>query len=170
MSAIPAKARLEFDPPSVTVPVNQKAELRLMLVGRTWTKAARRRPCGNAMLGPDVAYSIAQPDAVRFDPPVIDRPEPATPPFQVSGSIPMLSAANAKVEVVDNVAKKLRIVPSAASPLAAGQPVALKVEQQVGDDLPSPSGRGAGGEGWKEVRPDAVTWSGTELGGLDAAD
>ena len=49
--------------------------------------------------------------------------------------------------VVDAAAKKLRITPSAASPLAAGQSSALIVEQQVGDS-----------EGWKEVSPDKVAW------------
>ncbi len=141
----PAKARLAFDPPSVSVPVNQKADLRLMLEADL-DDGGKKEHARAAMLGPDVAYYIAQPDAVRLSPPVVTGLKPAAP-FQVSASIPVLPAANAKVEVVAAVAKKLRVTPSSASPLAAGQTVALAVEENVGD-----------GDVWKEVRPDAVNW------------
>jgi hypothetical protein len=141
----PAKARLAFDPPSVTVPVNQRADLRLMLEAEL-DDGGKKETLRAEMLGPDVAYNIAQPEAVRFNPPMLTGLKPAAQ-FLVSGSIPVLPPASAKVQVVDAAAKKLRITPSAASPLATGQQVALIVEQQAGDS-----------EGWKEVRPDAVEW------------
>jgi hypothetical protein len=141
----PANARLTFDPPSVTVPVDQKADLRLMLEAEL-DDGGKKEHARAAMVGPDVAYYIAQPDAVRLSPPVVTGLKPAAP-FQVSASIPVLPPANAKVEVVAVVAKKLRVTPSVASPLAAGQNVALAVEEQVGD-----------ADAWKEVRPDAVNW------------
>ena len=148
----PTKARLVFDPPSVTVPVNEKAALRLILEADLEEASPGRKPAGKetlraALVGPNVGYYIAQPNAVRFNPPELTGLAPAAP-FQVSGSMFTLRPASAKVEVVDAAAKAVRITPSAASPLAAGQQVSLTVEQQVGDS----------GD-WQEVRPDAVGWT-----------
>jgi len=100
------------------VPVDQKADLRLMLEAEL-DDGGKKEHARAAMVGPDVAYYIAQPDAVRLSPPVVTGLKPAAP-FQVSASIPVLPPANAKVEVVAVVAKKLRVTPSVASPLAAG--------------------------------------------------
>jgi hypothetical protein len=142
----PARARVRFDPLRLTVVVNQKAALTLVLEaeldegGKTQVQRAE-------LLGPNVSYYIAQPDSVRYNPPILTGLAAAAP-FRVSGSIPVLPAANADVEVVDAAAKVLRVVPSAPSPLAAGQQAALTVEQQAGD-----SGT------WQEVRPDAVAWN-----------
>ena len=95
---------------------------------------------------------------MRFYPPILTGLQ-AAPPFDISGSIPVLSRpATAKVEVVDAQPKALRITPSAASPLAPGQTVALTVEQQVGDS-----------DAWQEVRPDAVEWNVPPQVILDAA-
>ena len=152
----PAKMKLAFDPASVRVLVNQKAAMPLFLLEMEegGTKEKQRAE----LAGQGVGYYVEKPQAVRFHPPILTGLSPATP-FDISGSIPVLRPALAKVEVVDAPSKALRISPSAASPLAPGQPVALTVEQQVGDDSPSPSGRGAGSEGWQEVRPDAVNWN-----------
>lgn len=141
----PAKAKLVFDPPVVRVPVNQKAALRLMLEAELG-EGNKREIQRAEVLGQGVAYYVAQPQAVRYYPPVLTGLSPA-PAFNISGSIPVLQPATAKVEVVDAEAKALQIVPSAASPLAAGQPVALTVQQQVGES-----------DAWQEVRPDAVRW------------
>jgi hypothetical protein len=141
----PARAKLVFDPPSVTVPVSEKADLRLMLEAEL-DEGGKKENLKAAMLGPDVAYSIGQPDAVRMNPPTVTGLKPAAA-FPVRGQIPILPPAKATVEVVDAAAKKLRITPSAASPLAAGQSSALIVEQQVGDT-----------DVWKEVSPEKVTW------------
>ncbi len=141
----PAKAKLVFDPPSVTVPVNEKADMRLMLEAEL-DEGGKKENLKAPMLGPDVAYSIAQPDAMRLNPPTVTGLKPAAA-FAVRGQIPILPPANATVTVVDGAAKKLRITPTAASPLAAGQTSALIVEQQVGD-----------ADGWKEVSPDKVAW------------
>jgi hypothetical protein len=141
----PAKAKLVFDPPSVTVPVNEKADLKLTLEAEL-DEGGKKETLRAAMLGPDVAYSIAQPDAVRMNPPTVTGLKPAAA-FAVRGQIPILAPANATVAVVDSAAKKLRITPTAVSPLAAGQSSALIVEQQVGD-----------ADVWKEVSPDKVTW------------
>ncbi len=146
----PAKARLVFDPPSVTVPVNQKADLRLMLEAELDDgkgNGGKKENARAAVLGPNVAYYIAQPDAVRLNPPVLTGLN-AAPPFQISGKMPVLAAANAKVEVVAAAATKLRVVPWSSSSPADGETWALAVEQQVGDT----------GD-WKEIRPDAVTWT-----------
>jgi hypothetical protein len=141
----PAKAKLLFDPANARLTVNQRAALPLWLVEMEddGKKEKQRAP----MLGQGVAYYVAQPQAVRLYPPSLTGLQPA-PPFEIQASIPVLpAAATAKVEVVAAESKALRITSSAASPLAAGQAVALKVEQQVGDS------------DWQEVRPDAVTWS-----------
>ena len=142
----PARAKVLFDPASVRVPVNQKADLQLFLVemdadGKTEKQRA-------ALVGPGVGYYIAQPDAVRYYPPVLSGVK-AAPTFDISGSIPILLSrpATAKVEVVEAESKALRITATGVSPLAAGQTVALKVEQQIGDS-----------DAWQEVRPDAVGW------------
>jgi hypothetical protein len=141
----PAKAKLVFDPPSVIVPVNEKADLKLMLEAEL-DENGKKENLRAAVLGPDVAYSIGQPDAVRLNPPTVTGLKPAAA-FSVRGQIPILAPANATVEVVDTAAKKLRITPSAAPWLAAGQSSVLTVEQQVGDT-----------DVWKEVSPDKVTW------------
>ena len=99
------------------------------------------------LLGQGVGYYVAQPQAVRFYPPILTGLQAATP-FDIIGSIPVLRPATAKVEVVDAESKALRITPTAASPLAPGQTVALTVEQQVGES-----------DAWQEVRPDAVNWN-----------
>ena len=142
----PAKAKLLFDPASVRVPVNQKAALPLFLV--EMEADGKKEKQRAELLGQGVGYYVAQPQAVRFYPPILTGLSPAAP-FDISGSIPVLSRpATAKVEVVDAESKALRITPSAASPLAPGQSVALTVEQQVGDS-----------DAWQEVRPDAVNWN-----------
>ena len=115
----PAKAKLVFDPPSVTVPVNEKADLRLMLEGEL-DEGGKKEKLRAPMIGPDVAYAIAQPDAVRLNPPTVTGLKPAAA-FPVRGQIPILPPANATVTVVDDAAKRLRITPTAASPLAAGR-------------------------------------------------
>ena len=148
----PAKAKLVFDPPTVRVPVNQKAALRLMLEAELEAGGKKERGTHEVgrraeLLGQGVGYYVAQPQAVRFYPPILTGLQAATP-FDISGSwFPAFRPATAKVEVVDAESKALRITPTAASPLAPGQAVALKVEQQVGES-----------EAWQEVRPDAVDW------------
>ena len=118
----PIKARLVFEPPSVTVPVNQKAELRLTLEAEL-DDGGKKENVRAPMQGPDVAYYIAQPDAVRLNPPIVVGLKPAAP-FQVSASVPVLPPAQAKVEVVAAAGTKLRVAPTAPSPLAPGQTVA----------------------------------------------
>ncbi len=141
----PAKAKLVFDPANLRVLVNQRALLPLYLVEMEADGKKERQRA--ELIGQGVAYYVAQPQAVRFYPPVLTGLSPA-PPFDISGSIPVLSQpATAKVEVVDAQAKAVRITPSAASPLAPGQTVSLSVEQQVGNS-----------DTWQEVRPDAVSW------------
>ncbi len=142
----PARMKLAFDPAAVRVPVNEKALLPLYLV--EMEADGKKEKERAELLGQGVGYYIAKPQAVRFNPPVLTGLSPE-PSFDVIGSwMPVLRPATAKVEVVDAESKALRINPSAASPLAAGQPVTLMVEQQVGDS-----------DAWQEVRPDAVTWT-----------
>ena len=142
----PAMAKLLFDPAAARVLVNQKATLPLYLV--EMEADGKKEKQRAELIGQGVGYYIAQPLAVRFYPPILTGLKAATP-FDISGSIPVLSRpATAKVEVVDAESKALRIRSSADSPLAPGQAVALTVEQQVGDS-----------EAWQEVRPDAVTWN-----------
>jgi hypothetical protein len=141
----PARAQLVFDPASLRVPVNENAALRLFLVEMEADGKKERQRA--ELLGQGVGYYIARPLAVRFYPPMITGIE-ATPPFDVRGSIPLLRPATVKLEVISTDAKTLRINPTAASPLAAGQSVSLSVEQQVGDSV-----------AWQEVRPDAVSWN-----------
>ncbi|MGO9109380.1 MAG: Ig domain-containing protein [Thermoguttaceae bacterium] len=142
----PAKAKLVFDPASVRVLVNQKAALPLFLV--EMEADGKKEKQRAELLGQGVGYYVAQPLAVRFYPPILTGLS-AADPFDISGSIPVLSRpATAKVEVVDAESKALRITPSAASPLAPGQSVALTVEQQVGES-----------DAWQEIRPDAVNWN-----------
>ena len=101
------------------------------------------------MVGPGVSYSVAQPEAVTWNPPVLVGRSPA-PPFEMSASYyPHLTRpASAKIEVLDPAGPSaLRVVPAEAD-LVPGQIVALKVEAQwPGDDA------------WREVQPDAVRWS-----------
>jgi len=141
----PSKAKLLFDPASARVPVNQKAALPLFLV--EMEADGKKEKQRAQLLGQGVGYYVARPQAVRFYPPVLTGLEP-TSPFDICGSIPVLRVATARVEVVAAESKALRITPSAASPVAPGQTVALTVEQQVGDS-----------NAWQEVRPDAVTWN-----------
>ena len=143
----PAVAKLIFDPASARVVVNQKAALPLFLVEMEPDGKKERQRA--ELVGQGVGYYFEKPGAVSFFPPIITGREP-TPPFDVTGSIPILMSrpAKAKVEVVAAETKALQIVPSAASPLAPGQTVALTVQQQAGDS-----------EAWEEVRPDAVDWT-----------
>ncbi len=142
----PARAKMLFDPASVRVPVNEKALLRLFLVEMEADGVKEKQRA--ELLGPGVGYYVAQPQAVRYYPPILTGLATAAP-FDVIGSIPvLLRPATAKVEVVEAEAKALRIRPSADSPLAPGQSIALAVEEQVGDS-----------DAWQEVRPDAVDWS-----------
>jgi hypothetical protein len=139
----PGKMRLVFDPATLQVPVNQQAALNLYLEN---TEAGKtdRVPIEAASIG----FYVAQPEAVRFTPPVVTGLVP-TKPFDITASIPVLSRpATAKVEVVAAETKGLRIMPSAQPPLAPGQSISLLVEQQVADNGP-----------WQEVRPDAVSWN-----------
>ena len=93
--------------------------------------------------------AIAQPDAVRWSPPMLLGLRAAKPFALTAGYAPYLkSTATARVEVLaaaDPAA--LRVVPSTVS-WAAGQTVSLAVEQQL-----------PGSQQWKEVRPDAVSWT-----------
>jgi hypothetical protein len=142
----PAKARLVFDPASARLTINEKTLLPLYLVEMEddGTKEKQRAE----MQGQGIAYQIAQPAAVEFHAPVLTGVSAAAP-FEITGSIPVLtSKATAKVEVVDAKPKALRITPSPTTPLAPGQSLALKVEQQAGDS-----------DAWEEVRPDAVKWT-----------
>ena len=150
----PAKVKLVFDPANVRVLVNQKVALPLFLV--EMEADGKKEQQRAELVGQGVGYYVAQPKAVRFYPPILTGLE-AAPPFDIIGSIPVLSRpATAKVEVVDAQSKALRITPSAASPLAPGQTVALTVEQQVGDS-----------DAWQEVRPDAVQWERAAPSDLD---
>ena len=102
------------------------------------------------MEGPGIAYAIAQPDAVRWSPPTLLGLLAAKPFALTAGYAPyMKSMATAQVEVLAAVDPAgLRVVPSTTPPLAPGQTVSLAVEQQL-----------PGSEQWKEVRPDAVSWT-----------
>lgn len=142
----PARAKLLFEPASVRVPVNEKASLRLFLEAER-DEGGKKVIEKAELLGPGVGYYVAQPQAVRFYPPILTGLSPANP-FDICGSIPVLRPVTAKVEVVDAESKVLRVTPSAASPLAPGQSVALMVEQQVGES-----------DAWQEVRPQAVNWN-----------
>ena len=125
----PAVAKLIFDPASARVVVNQKAALPLYLVEMQADGKKKGQPA--ELIGQGVGYYFEKPGAVSFYPPIITGREP-TPPFDVTGTIPILSQpAKAKVGVVAAETKALQIVPSAASPLAPGQTVALAVQQQV---------------------------------------
>ena len=141
----PAKACLVFDPAAARLAVHEQAALPLFLEVQDGTKTQRA-----AMEGPGIAYAIGQPDAVRWSPPLLLGLLAAKPFPLTAGYSPYLkSTATAQVEVVaaaDPAA--LRVVPSTASSLAPGQSVSLAVEQQL-----------PGSEQWKEVRPDAVSWT-----------
>ena len=126
----PAKAKLVFDPASVRVPVNQKARLPLYLV--EMEADGKKEKQRAELLGQGVGYYVAQPQAVRFYPPILTGLKRRRRSISADRS-PCCRPATAKVEVVDAESKALRITPSAASPLAPGQSVALTVEQQVGD-------------------------------------
>ena len=76
--------------PASRVPVNQKADLRLMLEAELddgGKKDTRGRPKCSGRAWPTTSPSR---DAVRLNPPVLTGLNPA-PPFQVSGSIPVLA-------------------------------------------------------------------------------
>lgn len=140
----PAKARIAFEPDSVQLAIDEVVPMRLYLEGLHNEEIQRAE-----MVGPGVSYSLQQPEAVGWHPPVLVGRNPA-PPFEMSASyLPYLTRpAAAKVEVLDPATPTaLRIVPAEAS-LAPGQSVALKVEAQWPGD-----------EAWREVRPDAVAWS-----------
>jgi hypothetical protein len=140
----PARARLVFDPDTACLAVHEQAALPLFLEVQDGAKTQRA-----AMEGPGIAYCVARPDAVRWSPPTLLRLL-ATQPFALTaGYAPYLkSTATARVEVLAAAAPAaLRVVPSTAS-LAPGQTVSLAVQQQL-----------PGSEQWKEVRPDAVSWT-----------
>jgi hypothetical protein len=143
----PAKARLVFHPDNARVAVNEKTSLELILEAER-DEGGKKIVEGAPMQGQGVSYFVAQPQAARYYPPTLTGLSPASP-FEISASVPVIvGEGKAKVEVVAAQPKALRITPSSASPLAAGQPVALTVEQQAGEsDL------------WQEVRPDAVKWT-----------
>jgi len=139
----PAKARLVFEPAAVRIAVDETAALRLYLEGLHDEKVERAE-----MSGPGVGYSLQQPEAVVWRPPVLVG-RVAAEPFELAATyLPYLARpAAAKIEVVaPESPSEMRITPAAAS-LAAGQSVSLKVEAQW-----------PGLEGWREVRPDAVAW------------
>ncbi len=140
----PAKARLVFDPDAVHLTVHEQAALPLFLVVQDGKKPARA-----PMEGPGIAYSVGQPDAVDWSPPLLTGLAAAKPFPLVAGYAPYLkSTATARVEVLPAAEPAgLRVVPSTAS-LAPGQTVSLAVEQQL-----------PGSEQWKEVRPDTVNWT-----------
>jgi hypothetical protein len=139
----PARAKLVFDPASIRIPINTKAALPLYLVEM---EADGKKEKQRAELQGTAAYLVGQPQAVRFHPPEITGLLPS-PPFDIAGSIKVLPPAMAKVEVVAAEPKALRVTPD-ATPLAPGQVIALKVEEQAGDS-----------DAWQEVRPDAVKWN-----------
>ncbi len=140
----PGKARIVFEPDSARLAIDEAAPVRLYLEGLHNDEIQRAE-----MVGPGVSYSLEQPDAVDWRPPVLVGQSPAAP-FEMSASyLPHLTRpASAKIEVLDPAAPSaLRVVPIEVS-LAPGQLVALKVEAQwPGDDA------------WREVQPDAVAWS-----------
>ena len=75
-------------------------------------------------------------------------PPPSRSPLTAGYAPYLKSTATAQVEVLPAAEPAgLRVVPSTAS-LAAGQTVSLAVQQQL-----------PGSEQWKEVRPDAVSWT-----------
>jgi hypothetical protein len=140
----PAKARIVFEPASAQLAIYEAASIRLYLEGLHNNEIRRAE-----MAGPGVSYSIEQPEAVLWRPPMLIGRYPAAP-FEISAAyLPHLTRpAAAKIEVVAPEANAaLRVVPSEAG-LAPGQIVSLKVEAQW-----------PGSDAWREVEPDAVRWS-----------
>lgn len=140
----PANARLVFDPPAVRLTVDELARLQLYLEVDDGTGTQRAE-----LSGPGVGFAMTQPKAVRYRPPLLVGLEPA-PAFELSGSFtPHLSrVARAQVEVVETATPEaIRIVPGQLE-LAAGQTLALRVEEL----LPGQP------DAWREVRPGAVAW------------
>ena len=140
----PAKARIVFEPNSAQLAIDEAKSLRLILEGLHNEEIQRAE-----MVGPGVSYSLEQPDAVAWRPPVLIGRSPA-PTFEMSASyLPYLTRpASVKIEVLDPASPTaLRVVPAEAS-LAPGQSVALKVEAQWPGD-----------EAWREVSPETVAWS-----------
>ena len=141
----PSKVKLVFDPPAVTLPINQTAPLRLMLEGQL-VDGGKTDTLRAELVGPNVSYSISQPTAVRYSPPLLAGVQATNGPFDIVGAMFGVPPATAKVTVTDAAAKALRITATSPSPLAPWQTVSLKVEQQTEGDT------------WDEVRPDAVKW------------
>jgi len=140
----PADARLVFEPADVRLAVDEVARLELFLEARVGDQAERA-----VMAGPEVRWWMAEPDAVAWRAPLLFGKRPAGP-FEIgAGYLPYLGTpAAAQIEVLAaGPPSALRVVPSQAA-LAAGQTLALAVEEQL-----SPDGQ------WREVRPDAVAWT-----------
>ena len=141
----PAKARLVFDPAAARLAVHEQAALPLFLEVQDGGKTQRA-----AMEGPGIAYAIAQPDAVRWSPPLLTGPASRQalspdrrlcPLFEEHGDGPGRGRGGGRS------GRPCASSPPTAS-LAPGQSVSLAVQQQL-----------PGSEQWKEVRPDAVSWT-----------
>ena len=113
----PGKAKVVFDPPNLRVLVNEKAALPLYLVEMDSDGKKEKQCAAVDRAGGRLLHRPAAGRAIY--PPILTGLTPAAA-FDISGSIPVLQPAFAKVEVADADAKPLRITPSAASPLAPG--------------------------------------------------
>jgi len=139
----PVNARLVFEPRSLKVAVDEVARLELFLEAKVGEEVKRDR-----MAGPGVSYSIEQPEAVRWQDPILVGLAPADEFDMTASYLPyLLRPAVARIEVVAaEEPTTIRIVPSEVS-LAAGQMTPLAVEAQM-----------PGSQQWKEVRPESVAW------------
>ena len=139
----PAYARLAFQPRSLKMAVDEVARLELFLEAKVGEEVKR-----DGMAGPGVSYSIEQPEAVRWQAPILVGLTPADEFDMTASYLPyLLRPAVAKIEVVAaEEPTAIRAVPSEVS-LAAGQMTPLAVEAQM-----------PGSQQWKEIRAESVAW------------
>ncbi len=140
----PAKAKIVFEPASAQLAIHEAAVIRLFLEGLHNNEIQRAE-----LAGPGISYSLQQPEAVLWHPPLLVGCNPAGP-FEMSAAYwPFLiRPAIARIEVLDpGSPAALRVVPSESN-LVPGQFVSLAIEA-----------RWPGSDAWREVEPQAVHWT-----------
>ena len=138
----PQKVSLVFKPSGVKLRVNNRCDLKLLLMSGEQEQAVSTAS--------SVRMAIGQPKAVSWNPPTLTALEPAKP-FEITGTY-RGKTARATVEVLPSVAKDgktaaIRVVPATAS-LVPRQRLSPRVEQQLSKD----------GHVWQEVEPAKVQW------------
>lgn len=136
---------IEFEPKSLTVAVDQQADLQLYLVASEAGAEVTRVP----IAGPGVGISLDKPDTVKYSRSIITGVRPSGGPFQARASFaPSESTTQATIDVIAPTPPvAIRIVPGETT-IAPGASLMLRVEQTTDETA----------DVWTEVCPAAVTW------------